>query len=375
MSHRNLEPSMSGRKLNATDLDSAAIGIIWSRLVGVVEEANSTLRRCAFSNIVSESNDCTCVLFNGEGIELAEPQATPPTTFLGSMPRTLSFVLDKVKAWSAGVVVICNDPWTGSGLLFDICMVVPILLDGRLIAFSATVAHSPDVGGSVGLADVSDIYQEGLRIPITWLYRAGEIQQSVVDFIQANVRKPAEILGDLHAQLAANRLVEARVKEIVADAGSLDLSAFGLQLDAICEQSMRNAIAQQIPIGSFTSEMRPGSTAENLVLRATITRDESTGLAVDFAGTSPQVRSFINVPIPYTLARTNYALKCILLPDAPGHASTFNPFRISAPAGSILNAQFPCAVSGRSTIGHYIPGLVMDAPATVIPDRVMADGA
>src|SRR5258706_2757237 len=165
------------------------------------------------------------------------------------MPRTLRLVLDKVKAWSTGDVVIFNDPWTGSGQLFDICMVVPILLDGRLIAFSATVAHSPDVGGSVGLADVTDIFQEGLQIPITWLYRSGEIQQSVVDFIQANVRKPAEILSDLHAQLAANRLVEARVKEIIADAGSLDLSTFGRRLGAISEQSMRNAIARQIPIG------------------------------------------------------------------------------------------------------------------------------
>src|SRR5258706_14260364 len=142
------------------------------------------------------------------------------------MPRTLRLVLDKVKAWSTGDVVIFNDPWTGSGQLFDICMVVPILLDGRLIAFSATVAHSPDVGGSVGLADVTDIFQEGLRIPITWLYRAGEIQQSVVDFIQANVRKPAEILRDLHAQLTANSLVKARVQAIGADADLLEPATF-----------------------------------------------------------------------------------------------------------------------------------------------------
>src|SRR6266404_7715491 len=111
---------MPSTKLNETDLDNATVGIIWSRLIGVVEEASSILRRCAFSNIVSESNDCTCVLFNSEGIELAEPQAAPPTAFLGTMPRTLGLVLDKVKTWSAGDVVICNDPWIGSGHLFDI---------------------------------------------------------------------------------------------------------------------------------------------------------------------------------------------------------------------------------------------------------------
>src|SRR5258706_5566361 len=148
-----------------SELDAISSSILWSRLVGIVEEAASTLRHCAFSNIVSESNDCTCVLFDAEGRELAEPLNTA-SSFLGTLPRTLTTVLKTVSLWQPGDVVICNDPWIGTGHLFDVCMVVPIFYDGRLVAFSASVAHSPDIGGSGGRADAREVFEEGLRIPI-----------------------------------------------------------------------------------------------------------------------------------------------------------------------------------------------------------------
>ena len=208
----------------APALDPLQLPTLWHLLASLTDEAAVVLTRTAFSTILRDANDYSCILLDRHGRAVAENSWAIPN-FVGCVSKTMTHVLEKLPAgtWRNGDVVVTNDPWISTGHLPDFTIVTPILRDGGVFGFAASVAHHIDVGGAIWSADTTDLFEEGLRVPITHLYREGEAVEPVMDIIAKNVRVPEQVIGDLHAQIAANRTIERRVQEL-ADGGELGRS-------------------------------------------------------------------------------------------------------------------------------------------------------
>ena len=197
--------------LSHEDFDPVTLEILCSRLISTTDESAAALLRTSFSTIVRESNDYATVLMDANGDALAENTAGIPS-FVGILPRTLrDHLLARYprETWRPGDCVITNDPWMATGHLPDITMAAPIFYRGRLVAFSGSIAHSPDIGGSLWAADCRELYEEGLLIPPIKFLVEGRPNQDVVDFISGNVRMPEQVLGDLQAQVSAQQVCAA----------------------------------------------------------------------------------------------------------------------------------------------------------------------
>lgn len=352
--------------------DPITLEIYWSRLIAIADEAASTLLRTAFSTIIRESNDYVTCLMNAKGETLAECSGGVPA-FAGLLGRTVNHLLEKwpLETWKDGDVVITNDPWIGTGHLPDISVIVPVFHEGRFVGFCASAAHTADIGGTVGLAN-KEIYEEGLRIPPVHLYRAGERNEAVFDMFMANVRLTELVLGDLDAQVMANRASARAASAFLAETGLPDFVQLSLEINALSEKAMRDAI-KTIPDGVYTSLVEiDGFVGEETQIRCTITVADD-AMTIDYAGSSPQVARATNCTLNYATAYSIYPLKCLLDPFSRRNAGSYRPITVKAPEGCVVNAKFPAAVAARHLTGHLLSCSIYQALAPVLKDQVMAD--
>jgi N-methylhydantoinase B len=230
-----------------------------------------------------------------------------------------------------------------------------------------------DIGGRTLGAGARQVYEEGVNVPIMFLFREGKLNQDLIDILRANVREPDQVVGDLYAQLAGNDVGAEKLLETMEeyDLGSLD-ELSGLILDR-SEEATRDAIAG-IPNGVYEDEVPIDGFDDPLVIKVAV-EVQDRELIVDYAGSSPQVNWGINVVYNYTHAYTTYPLKCAISPAIPNNEGSFRPVTVNAPEGCILNAQFPCAVGARHLVGHFLSQAIFGALFKAIPDRVLADGS
>ena len=351
-------------------IDPISLEILWTRLVSLVDEAAATLVRTSFSTIVRESNDYAVVLLDRDCQLLAQSSLSIPS-FICTLPETVRHFLkvfprEKLRP---GDVMITNDPWLGTGHLPDINVAVPIFRGDELVGFSGTVAHAPDIGGRLRSPSTAELFEEGLRIPPAKLIDGGITNETLVEIIRNNVRVPDQVMGDIWAQVAANRMLARRLLDTLDDTGC-DLTAIGNEMQVRAEGAMREAI-RALPNGIYENEISVDGFVEPVIIRCRIdVGDEA--VSVDYAGSSLQLPKAINVVPIYTFAYTAYSLKCVLAPTVPNNNGAFRPITASAPLGSILNPRFPAAVSARAMTGHLIPPAIMGALAPVIPGKVRA---
>ena len=353
-------------------LDPLTLEILWQRLITVADQMSTTLARTAFSTTITASNDYGCVLIDAEAQCIAHAHRSLPI-FNRTMPYTTGIVLEKFGRDNIvpGDVFISNDPWENAGHNPDITVITPFFQNGELVGFAASIAHHADVGGAIDTNLVRDSFEEGLLIPLVHLYRAGEINQTVLDFVAANVRLPTAAIGDIHAQVAANRTGAERCLALLEEYDLPDLSAVSAEIHNRSEKAMRSAIAA-LPYGIYHSKVVVDELDQPLQLVCTleVRADE---IYIDFTGTSPQQpRCAINVTFTFTHGQISYALKATLLPDVPGNDGCYRPIHASAPPGCILNAQRPASVSQRHRIGAHIFGAVIQALSEVLPYQVIA---
>ncbi|RDE07702.1 hydantoinase B/oxoprolinase family protein [Pelagibacterium lacus] len=356
--------------MTSSTLDPISLEILWTRMISMVDEAATTLVRTSFSHIVRECHDYAVVLLDAEGRLLAQSTQSIPS-FICTLPATARHILAKFprQTMKDGDVFITNDPWMGTGHLPDINIIVPIFHKGELVAFSGTVAHSPDIGGRIRSPGIRELYEEGLRIPPLRLMHAGERDQAVFEILEANVRISKQVLGDLFAQLSANKMLEKRLRELLATV-DVDLASFGYEIQSRAEQAMRADIAA-LPDGVHSYKMEVDGFGDPVVVNCRVEISGDT-ITVDYTGSSEQLARAINVVPTYTFAYTCYALKCILSPSVPNNEGSFRPITVKAPEGSILNPRFPAPVGARAMTGHLLPPAVFGALSATIPDRVQA---
>lgn len=352
--------------------DPITLEILWRRLISIVDEADSSVARTAFSSLLRDAHDYTCMFTDRKGRELAQGSfATPGQSgamALGVKKLVNSFPDDFYKP---GDVFITNDPWALAGHLNDVCVWSPIFYKDKVAAFTACVFHHSDIGGRVS-SDNHDVYEEGLFIPLVKLYDQGVLNRSVVDMIRWNVRTPDEVVGDIRSQIAANHVCSEKVCQMLQENDLENLDDLADQIIGLTEKSIREEI-KKIPDGRYTAKgiIEQMKQKEDLVINATVDVKGS-DIVVDLEGSSPQVIWGGNVVFNFTFAYVFMAIKSMFAPDVPNNDGCARPIKLTAPEGCVVNCRFPAAVAARLVIGHFLTEVIYRALSAVVPGKVIA---
>jgi N-methylhydantoinase B len=355
----------------STSYDAVSLGILWDRLISISNEIERTLVRTSFSTIVRENLDLACVLFDAKGRSLGQGAYSQPS-FIGTSAQTIRHMLAKFppETLKPGDVLITNDIWQGTGHMFDVNVLCPAFRNGKIVGYAISVSHLPDIGGRGFSAQNANMYEEGLRIPITKLIKQGRINDELIDIIRANVRVDEQVIGDIMANVTSTEVGCRRLVEFMDEYGIDDMTPLADAILAQSERAMREQIAA-LPDGVYRNEMRVEGPEKPVKLACTVTI-AGNRLAVDYAGTDPTVPAAINVPLCYTRALTAYSIKSLILPHVPNNEGSVGPIEITAPPGCAVNALPPSATAARHLIGHFLAPLVYGAMAPAVPDRVQA---
>lgn len=353
-------------------IDAVSLGIMWDRLVALTDEIVSTLVRSSFSTIVYESYDLTCCVLDADTNTIAQGTFGIPA-FIGSAPVTARHMLKRFppETLRDGDIIVTNDPWLGTGHLFDITVMRPVFRRGRIVAYTVSITHLPDIGGNGFGSSATEFYAEGLRLPILKLYEAGRLNDLVVEIIRANVRVPEQTMGDVMANVACSEVGNREVNAFMDEYGLDDLGELSRAIRGQSELQMRAKLGE-LKDGRYTNRIRVEGFAEPVELAVAITKAGET-VAADFTGTSGCVRAGVNVPFCYTNAMVLHAIKSLTLPSIPNNQGSAAPITTSAPEGCILNAQPPFPTGGRHAMGHFITPLIYGALAEATPATVQAD--
>ena len=347
--------------------------IMWNRLIAVVEEQAQVLMRTAFSPIVRECGDLSAGIFDLRGRMLAQAVTGTPG-HVNSMAESVKhfirhFPIDTMKE---GDAYITNDPWMGTGHLNDFVVTTPVFRNGKPVGLLSCTSHLMDIGGIGFGPDGTDVFMEGLSIPMLKLIDRGKINETLMAMIRANTRLPIDTEGDTYSLAACNDVGVKRLNEMMDEFGIESLDALG---NYICDRSRDAVLAEiaKLPKGTWRNTMRVDGYDAPIDLTAAVTASER-GIHVDYSGTSPASRYGINVPHAYTTAYTVFGLGCVVASQIPNNAGSLAPLTVSAPPGCILNAPKPAPVAIRHVVGQMLPDVVFGCLRQAIPERVPAEG-
>jgi N-methylhydantoinase B len=354
--------------------DPITLEILWRRLISIVDESDAAVARTAFSSLLRDAHDYTCMFTDSQGRELAQGTlATPGQS--GAMALGIHRLVQALApgACRPGDVYITNDPWALAGHLNDVCVISPIFRGDRIVAFTACILHHSDIGGRVA-SDNHEVFEEGLFIPLVKLYEGGTLNQGVLDMILANVRTPQQVNGDIRSQIAANHVCAEQVLRLMDDYGLDELDTLAGEIISRSEASIRASIAKAPP-GTYRAEgvVEQMEGKPDVRIRCAVTIDGA-DITVDLSGSSPQVDWGGNVVYNFTYAYVHMAVKSIFDPEIPNNHGIAAPIRLVAPEGTVVNCRFPAAVAARMQIGHFITEVIYRALSQALPDRVIAAG-
>jgi N-methylhydantoinase B len=368
----------------------------------VAEEMGVVLKRASYSPNIKERRDFSCAVFDAQGNMVAQAAHIP--VHLGSMPLSVAAAIEKFSlknpsteaaSLKPGDVVLLNDPFRGGTHLPDLTLVSPLFLENYpssyssddpnltktrnnqiLLGFVASRAHHADVGGMTpgSMSIAQEIFQEGLIIPPVKVIDRGTVNQDIFDLILANVRTPQERSGDLWAQIAANQRGLTRMLGIVHRYGLEEVNHYMGQLLAYTERLTRQLL-KNMPDGTYTfvdylDDNGVDEAPVPIRVSIIISGDEA---RVDFAGSAPQQKGGVNAVYAITLSAVNYVFRCLLGIDVPNNSGCMIPIQISAPLGSIVNAQHPAPVAaGNVETSQRIVDVLLGALQQACPDRIPA---
>jgi len=360
-----------------SELDPIRLEIIANGLRSIADECFVALMRSSYSTNIKERKDHSVAIVDIKGRLVVQAALTLPI-HIASMGGLMQCVLKKFgEDIQEGDIFVANDPHTAGGThLPDINYAMPVFIEGKLVAFICNIAHHADIGGMVPgsmAGGMSEIFQEGLRIPVVRLFRKGELQRDIMDILMLNVRVPEERQGDHNAQIASCRLGERRFKEVVKTHGlRAVLSAFD-EIIARTFKRMKDTI-RQIPDGVYEFSDYMDSDGLNsfnvpVCLKLTVQGDR---IHLDFSGTSPQTKGNINTTLNAVQASVNYALIGALDSEMPSNQGALDAVDILCEPGTVLNCIFPAPVAARAHVCQRVIDVVLGALAQAIPDKVIA---
>ena len=358
-------------------IDPISLEIISNGLRSIADETFIALMKSAYSTNIKERRDHSTIFCDRSGRLIVQAEASLPI-HIASMTGLMKHLLTQFEGEiREGDLFIANDPHVAGGThLPDINMAVPVFFRHSLVGFMCNIAHHADVGGMAPgsmAGGMSEIYQEGLRIPVIKLFDRGRLRQDLLDMILLNVRVPHERRGDYFAQIAASRLGERRIHEMFFAYGAPTMFKAFDEIITRTERRMRAAIAT-IPSGvySFSDVMDDDGIATKDIPICVRIEVKKGDITFDFSGTSPQVAGNINVTFNATQAAVCYTLKSLLDPDVPNNQGMLTLPVIIAEPGSLLNATFPAPVAGRANTCQRIIDVIIGALANALPKQAVA---
>lgn len=358
-------------------IDPITFAVVKNAMDSIVDEVAYTVLRTARSEIVKDVMDYSAAICDRHGQMIA--QAKTIALHLGAIPEAMAEVRKRYgDSLQPGDAVIVNDPYQGGMHLPDIFMFVPFFYQGEIEGFCVVICHHTDVGGRVpgsNASDSTEIYQEGLRIPVLKLYEAGQINETIERVIAQNVRVPDRVLGDLRAQYAACAVGVRELGKLLDRYGREAARSYFAELLDYAERLTRDEI-RRWPKGTFTFEDfidDDGLSDAPIPIRVAVTVHED-HVSVDYTGSSPQVRAAINSTLSYTKSCTYLSVRCALKGDVPNNAGVFRCIEVTVPEGTVLNPVSPAAVAARALTGYRVFDAMLGALAQVVPDHVPAAG-
>jgi N-methylhydantoinase B len=357
-------------------IDPITLEVIQNALNAIGDELALVIMRTAYSNIVRDSMDYSTAVCDHNGRIIAQGLTTP--VHLGSFPDAMGKLMDLYgEDAQSGDVFLFNDPYGAGGMhLPDFYIIRPVFVDNKLEGFVATLAHQIDVGGMApgGMAVYStEIFQEGLRLPILKLYEAGKPNEAIFRIIERNTRQPIEVLGDIRAQLAACGKGEQGFSKLIERYGSETFRQYTAELHDYAERLIRAEI-KDLPNGIYSHVDWVdgfGEDPEPIRFKATVNISEDE-IFIDWKGTSKQVNAAINGPMPTTKAMAYLAVRCAIQAQIPNCEGYMRAIKVSAPLGSIVNPIEPAACGARGIICFRMFDTLLGAFAQILPNRIPA---
>jgi N-methylhydantoinase B len=359
-------------------IDPITLEVIRETLVSTVREMRVTLVRTAYSSILYEGEDFSCVLMDGDAQIVAMSKGADHPLHIVPIGWSMKAVRDKFgDDIHPGDMFLHNDPYTGGTHLNDVALIYPLFADGRLFVFPVVRAHWGDVGGmSPGSLSggATEIFQEGVRIPPIRIVEQGRPNEAALELIFANMRGPRERRGDYQAMIGTCRKAAERVEGLAARYGTGTVREAVAELMSRAESRMRRAIAA-LPDGEYCYEAHLESGRERLeplTVRARVAVAGDT-ITVDLTGTSPQTAGPTNVGPAMAPTGAFTIIKSFLDPGSDVNSGAFRPLTVITPPGTIVNAAPPAPCGGMVEVKYCVETAVQGALAQALEGRVAGD--
>ena len=354
--------------------DAVTMQVIRYGLEAVADDMGYNLMRMGRTTIVKEIMDINCGVLDASGGILAQAHLCPLMMF--SLPTTAVNMLDGIKKFDEGDVIICNDPYLGGQHLLDVQFFSPVFVNEELIAFVANIAHQLDMGGAVpgGVAGgLTEIYQEGLRIPFVKLYCKGEEDRQIFDMISSNIRIPEKTMEDFRAQAATTMVGVKRIKALVNKYG-LDVFHKCTRMLMDYSESMVRRFLTSLPDGDYTGvDYLDDDGCEDKPVRVQVNvHIQGDRMKVDFDGSDSQTTGNVNSPWACTQGGVFYTMVGIIDPGMALNSGAFRPIEVESREGLVTNPLPPAGVTARSQTMTKIVEAMLKAMSDVVPDRVVA---
>ena len=370
----NIVDSPKRAAADAMTVDPITVEIIRNGLLAVTEEMKTNLMRTAYNLIIYEALDFTVGLFTKEGDTISIGLGLP--MFIRGMAETVKakikhYGLEDIKP---GDILVTNDAYITGSHLNHFTFTQPIYHEGEIIAFACCMAHWLDVGGTLGQV-TTDIFSEGIQIPIVKYRREGVVNQELVDIIAMNVRMPERAMGDLRAQITAVTTGERRFGELVNRYGKEEvLQSVRIMMDQSEAVARENTL--NIPDGVYEAESFMDDDGVEVGQRIPIrVRVEKRGdeMTIDLSEVSAQVRGFFNSGWTTGIACAQVAYKCLTTPtEYPVNDGSFRPLKVIMPMGKVISAERPFPMRVWMTFPMTVIDTIFKALAPAIPDRSIA---
>ena len=349
------------------------VDVIMHNLEAITRFMADTLVRTAYSPIFSEMNDFSTALLTADCELMAQSIGCP--VHLAAMSASARAAYEEFKDdLEPGDTILLNDPYLGGTHLGDYTFISPLFLDGELVGFAGTRAHVVDPGGCAagGLAQATEIIQEGLRIPPVKIYSRGKPVKDVLKLILSHTRLPDSLMGDIRAAIAANETGKKFLATLYRKYGKEFIEAAVEEILNYAERGVRKGISE-IPDGTYSAEDYIDTdhiTPDSVRLKVTI-KVKGDEMTVDWTGTSPPVPGPLNRPKHAAIGDTMYALKPLLDPDGPANEGWFRPIKVIIPENCLLNAKWPRPVDcGNLETTARMTDVIWQALAEAIPEKV-----
>jgi len=355
-------------------LKAIRMQVMWNRLIAVVEEQAQALLRTAFGHVAREAGDLSAGVYDVEGRMLAQAVTGTPG-HVNTMAAAVGHFMRHfpVVTMKPGDVFVTNDPWLGTGHLFDFVVVTPAFVGDKAVALFASTCHMVDVGGIGFSADARSVFEEGTLIPHLRLRSSAGLNEDVLAIVTANSRNPVEVRGDILSLVSCNDVGVDRLIGMMAEFDLASIDELAVYIIDNSRAATHEAIAR-VPEGRYRVEMNLDGYDAPILLKAEMTVGRSE-IVVDYAGSSPASIFGINSPKCYTDAYTVFGLKCAIAPAVPNNAGSLEPFKVLAEAGSIVDPTRPSPVTARHVVGQMLPDIAFGCLAQAMPDSVPAESA